>query len=221
MYCILNEEDNFIALDKRAPMPCLRQGDSPGLSDELLMEFPYLSSLPDFGFTHRLDNETLGLILVAKNINYYETIRKLFQKKMITKTYHARVRGSLKELSGVIDIPIAHSKKNPKKMLTVQAGYRIYRGEPRSAKSIWKVIKSNIDSTDLELETNSGVRHQIRVHLNSIGHPICGDPLYGNYGLECPSLMLISKTIQYRCPLLDKDIKLESKLCLNDIISLI
>lgn len=221
MYKILYEEDNFIALDKISPMPCLRQGDSPGLCDELLLEYPILSSLPDFGFTHRLDNETLGIILIAKNNHYYNVVRHLFQEKRITKTYLARVRGVLKEPSGVIDVPIAHSKKNTKKMLTIKEGYRIYRGEPRPARTTWRLIQNHADSTDLELETSSGVRHQIRVHLDSIGYPICGDPLYGGHGLEYPSLMLISKSIQYRCPLLNKDLRLESKMSLQDILSLV
>ena len=220
MYRVLHEEDNFISLDKISPIPCLRQGESPGLCDELVFEFPYLSSLPDFGFTHRLDNETLGIILLAKNLDYYNAIRKLFQEKQIKKTYLARVRGVLKEESGLIDVPIAHSKKSIKKMLAVKEGYRIYRGEPRQAITTWKVIKSHRDSTDLELETSSGVRHQIRVHLDSIGYPICGDHLYGGHGLECPSLMLISKNIQYSCPILGKEISLQSQLSLDDILSL-
>ncbi|MEI6092288.1 MAG: RluA family pseudouridine synthase [bacterium] len=221
MFRVVYEDENYLAIDKLLPVPCLRQEGSSGLSDDVLLEYPTLSNLPDFGFTHRLDNETLGIILLAKNISTYEAIRTLFTNKEMKKTYNARVRGVLKEEEGEIDYPIAHSKKSTKKMVLVRPGYRIYRGEPRPAFTSWKVLSRRMDTTDLELKASTGVRHQIRVHLQSLGHPICGDALYSDYSDDYPSLMLISKTIIFNCPATGKEIKLISTVNLDNMFNFI
>lgn len=221
MFRVIYEDENYLAIDKLLPVPCLRQEGSSGLSDDVLLEYPTLSNLPDFGFTHRLDNETLGLILLAKNLTHYEGIRALFKNKEMKKTYHARVRGVLKDDEGEIDYPVAHSKKSNKRMVVVMPGYRIYRGEPRTAFTSWKILNRRTDSTDLELKASTGVRHQIRVHLESIGHPICGDALYSDYSEDYPSLMLISKTITFNCPSTGKEIKLVSTLSLDSMFNYI
>ncbi|MEI6080396.1 MAG: RluA family pseudouridine synthase [bacterium] len=217
MFRVVYEDENCMGVDKLLPMPCIRQGSSSGLSDDIILEYPDLMKIPDFGLTHRLDNETLGVILVAKNADYYEKIRELFTNKKVSKTYNARVRGIVKEDSGIIDDPIAHSKKSIKKMIVVKPGYRIYRSEPRPAITEWTVINRRSDSTDLELKTSTGVRHQIRVHLQSIGHPICGDALYSDYSEDYPSLMLISKSVSFECPISGKEIKLVSTLNLDNM----
>lgn len=217
MFRLVYEDENCLGIDKVTPMPCIRQGDSTGLSDDVVLEYPTLSNVPDYGFTHRLDNETLGVILIAKNKAYYESIRELFKNKKVEKIYNARVRGNIIEEAGEIDYPIAHSKKTAKKMVAVKPGYRIYRGEPRYAYTMWKVLKHRPDATDIELHATTGVRHQIRVHLESIGHPICGDRLYSEYSQDYPSLMLISKSVSFTCPVTAKEIKLMSTLNLDNM----
>ncbi len=219
MFSVVYEDDNCLGIDKLLPVPSIRQGTSSGLSDDVILEYPTLANIPDFGFTHRLDNETLGVILVAKNKDYYEKIRKLFSDKKMNKTYHARVRGVLTGDEGVIEDPIAHAKKSIKKMIVVKPGYRIYRGEPRPAVTSWKILNRRTDSTDMELKASTGVRHQIRVHLQSIGHPICGDTLYSDYSEDYPSLMLISKTIIFKCPVTEKEIRLTSTLNLDNMFN--
>ena len=202
MYRVVYENANTLIIDKLVPVPTLRQGSNGGLSDEVLLEFPYLAGIKDCGFTHRLDNETLGLLLIAKNEKYYLKMRELFSDKNISKIYLARVRGQVPAEKGIIDTPIAHSAKSTKKMVAVKEGYRIFRGSPRDAVTAWNVVNRRTDSTDLELSAKTGVRHQIRVHLASIEHPICGDRLYGKYTEvdDCPSLMLISKSLSFICP---------------------
>ncbi|MCX6112405.1 MAG: RluA family pseudouridine synthase [Proteobacteria bacterium] len=217
MFRVVYEDENCLGIDKLLPIPSIRQGTSSGLSDDIILEYPMLSKILDFGFTHRLDNETLGVMLIAKNANYYEKIRELFRNKKVDKTYHARVRGVVSGDEGVIDDPIAHSKKSIKKMTVIKPGYRIYRGEPRPAITSWKVLNRRAELTDLELKAKTGVRHQIRVHLQSIGHPICGDPLYSDYSEDYPSLMLISKVIVFKCPVTEKEIKLMSTLNLDNM----
>jgi 23S rRNA-/tRNA-specific pseudouridylate synthase len=217
MFRVVYEDDNCMGVDKFLPVPCIRQAGSSGLSDDVILEYPALSRIPDFGFTHRLDNDTLGVILVAKSTDYYEKIRELFKNKQVGKVYHARVRGVIKDDEGLVDLPIAHSKKSTKKMTAVKPGYRIYRSEPRPALTEWKVLDRRSELTDVELRTSTGVRHQIRVHMHSIGHPICGDVLYSEYSDDYPSLMLISKSVSFKCPVTGKDIKLISTLNLDNM----
>ncbi|HOW16482.1 MAG TPA: RluA family pseudouridine synthase [bacterium] len=217
MYKILYEDKDLLVIDKLSTVPCIRLGDSYGLSDELIIEFPMLASIPDYGFTHRLDNETLGVMLLAKNVDVYEKIRVLFENKNIKKTYHARVKGCVQEQEGRIDVPIAHSLKSTKKMVAVKDGYRVYRGQARPAMTRWIVLNKGIDSCDLELHTDTGVRHQIRVHLLSIGHPICGDRLYNKDFLEHPSLMLISKRMSFVHPNTQQNMQIESEIELSSM----
>ena len=200
MYNVVYEDKYLIGIDKLCVVPTIRLGQSAGLSDELILEFPMLAKIQDFGITHRLDNETLGIIIVAKDQTTYTKLRDLFNNKKIYKTYHARVCGHMKGNAGVIDTPIAHDSKSDKKMLAVKDGYRIYRGKARPALTHWTLLSSNPGTSDLELVANTGVRHQIRVHLASIGHCICGDVLYGKTGFDHPSLMLISKKLVFIHP---------------------
>ncbi|MFH1222812.1 MAG: RluA family pseudouridine synthase [Pseudomonadota bacterium] len=217
MYKVILDDEYFIGVDKLSPVPCIRQGDSAGLSDELVLEYPALSSIKDFGFTHRLDNETLGVLLIAKTQKYYDGIRELFENKLVEKTYLARVNGVVKDTSGVVDTPIAHSDKTAKKMLAVKPGYRSFRGAPREALTEWRVVKTNADTTDLALTTSTGVRHQIRIHMASIGFPICGDRLYNKNNSTCPSLMLMAKSISFKCPVREKQFELVSSLSLEEM----
>jgi 23S rRNA-/tRNA-specific pseudouridylate synthase len=217
MYRVVYENTDLLIIDKLVPVPTLRQGLNGGLSDEVLLEFPYLKGLKDCGFTHRLDNETLGLILVAKNEPYYLKLRTLFSERNVNKKYLARVRGSVSGDSGVIDLQIAHSAKSEKKMMVVKEGYRIFRGHPREALTEWKVVNRRVDSTDLEISAKTGVRHQIRIHLASIEHPICGDRLYGKNMDDYPSLMLISKSLSFVCPNTGDKIEAVSTLSLDSM----
>ena len=217
VYRVIYENSDILIIDKLVPVPTLRQGSNGGLSDEVLLEFPFLAPIKDSGFTHRLDNETLGLILIAKNERYYSDIRALFSEKKVNKKYHARVKGLVARDSGVIDIKIAHSAKSTKKMMAVKEGYKIFRGNPRDAVTEWKVLNRRADSTDLELSAKTGVRHQIRVHLASIDHPICGDKMYGKFFEDYPSLMLISKTLSFDCPKTGNKIEAVSTLTLDSM----
>lgn len=190
------EDENFIVIDKLIEIPVLAILDKkkPALSNFTSIDFPETKDLPDYGFTHRLDNKTKGLLLIAKKMETYETIRDAFTKHLIEKTYLARVKEKPPQNDFIISFPIAHDKNKKSKMIAVKDGYRVFRSKPRYAKSIVKLINTTENYSDLEIKTNFGLRHQIRVHLASYGFPILGDNLYGKSTEE--PLMLIAKSLK-------------------------
>ncbi|MDO9555108.1 MAG: RluA family pseudouridine synthase [Atribacterota bacterium] len=126
------------------------------------------------GIVHRLDKNTSGLLVVAKNDFAHLDLSKQIKEHQVTKKYLALVHGSLKDDSGIIDAPIGRSLKNRKKMaVTVE-------GKSREAVTQFKVLKRFSGYTLVEATLRTGRTHQIRVHLAFIGYPIVGDQLYGH-----------------------------------------
>lgn len=126
------------------------------------------------GIVHRLDRETSGVMVIAKNQEMFESLKKQFQDHEIQKVYHAFVHGNLKSDSGVIDRPIAKSKSDFRKW----SAERGSRGEKREATTEYKVLKRLGDCTLIEARPKTGRTHQIRVHMKAIGNPLVGDRLY-------------------------------------------
>jgi len=125
------------------------------------------------GIVHRLDKNTSGLMVVAKNDFAHLGLSKQIKEHQVTKKYLTLVYGNMKDDSGIIDAPIGRSLKNRKKMaVTVE-------GKSREAVTQFKVLKRFSDYTLIEATLRTGRTHQIRVHLAFIGHPIVGDQLYG------------------------------------------
>ncbi len=126
---------------------------------------------------HRLDKETTGCLLIAKNEDVHRTLQKQFESRTVEKTYLALVAGSPEHESATVDSPIGRSAHDRTKMSVRGVG------RMREAQTTYRVLAESTDAARkaalVECDLHTGRTHQIRVHLHAIGHPVLGDPAYG------------------------------------------
>ena len=145
------------------------------------------------GIVHRLDKDTSGLLLVAKNDAAQLALSEQLSERSMEKHYRALVEGNIREDSGRIEAAIARSKKDRKKMAVDEEG--------REAITEWTVLERGRGVTLLDVHILTGRTHQIRVHCKHIGHPVCGDPIYGSpKGAKVPRLMLHAYSLSFTHP---------------------
>lgn len=158
------------------------------------------------GIVHRLDKDTSGLLIIAKNDLAHMNMSKQIQDRKVIKKYIALVRGTVPENEATIDMPIARSQKDRKKMTVDKNG--------KEAVTHFKVLARYDKYTLLEVKIDTGRTHQIRVHMSYIGHPVIGDEVYSNgkneFGVK--GQMLHAKYLEFKHPITGKDIKLEAPL---------
>lgn len=174
---IIYEDDDILAVNK--PAGIVVHGDSPNLVDLFVKNYPQIKNVGEDperpGIVHRLDKDTSGILLVAKNQKAFEYLKEQFQNKKIKKRYIALVEGVVKKDKGIIDLAIGKSKKDFRKKL---AGGKMI-GKTREAITEYKVLERFNNFTLVEVFPKTGRTHQIRVHLKAIGHPVVCDKLYG------------------------------------------
>ena len=158
------------------------------------------------GIVHRLDKDTSGIIIVAKNDKAHIHLSEQIKEHQVKKTYIALVRGIVKENEATINMPIGRSEKDRKKMAVTKKG--------KEAITHFKVIQRYDKYTLLQVNIETGRTHQIRVHLSQIGYPIVGDEVYSNGKNEwnVKGQCLHAKSLEFTHPITGEKMYLEAKL---------
>jgi 23S rRNA pseudouridine1911/1915/1917 synthase len=177
---ILYEDPSIIVIDKPAGMVVHPAAGNPSgtLVNALLYHCKDLAGINGVlrpGIVHRLDKDTSGAMVVAKDDEAYHHLTRQFKNRTVKKVYLAIAYGTFNRDEGVIDAQIGRHPSERKRMST-----RVRRGRP--ALTAWRVRERFNTFALLEIYPQTGRTHQIRVHLSSVGHPLLGDPLYGKKG---------------------------------------
>lgn len=174
------EDDKVLVLDKPAGLLSMAKG-----------EYCPEVTLEDYGLlVHRLDRDTSGVVILAKDAETQKFLRRQFQERKTHKTYEAVVEGQLKLDEARIDLPIARDLKRP----------TTFRVDPngKASETFYKVLRTNGEKSLVELRPTTGRTHQLRVHMKYLGHPILGDPVYG--GETAERLFLHARQLEITLP---------------------
>jgi len=188
---ILHADDDLVVLDKPAelvvhPGAGRRTGT---LAHRLLARFPELRGVGGPGrpgIVHRLDRGTSGVLAVARNAAAYAALSRAFASRQVDKRYLAIAWGTPKQASGTVEAPIGRHPVDRKRMAIRQKG--------RPARTDWRLVAAAGPVSLLDLTLHTGRTHQIRVHLRHLGHPLVGDPVYGEpreRGLRGPAARVL------------------------------
>lgn len=174
------EDECLLVIDKPAGL-VVHPGNgnwSGTLLNALLFHAPELAQVPRAGIVHRLDKETSGLMVVARTLAAQTDLVRQLQARTVKRHYYALVRGVL-ECSGTVDAPIGRHPRLRTRMAVTPGG--------KPARTHYRIVQRFLDCTLVECALETGRTHQIRVHLESIGHPLVGDPVYGTRASRVPS----------------------------------
>ncbi len=194
---ILSEDQEILVINKPAG---LATHPSPGhpsrtLANAILAHDPSLEGIGGEirpGIVHRLDKDTSGLLVVAKNEKAHRYLSNQFKARTVSKRYLALVVHNPNLEHAVIDAPIGRHPIDRKRMAIVSSG--------RDAITEYTVIKNYLGHSLLDVRPKTGRTHQIRVHLASIGHPVSGDSIYGRYSPELDRHFLHAYLLGFRHP---------------------
>ena len=206
---VVYEDSDVLVIDKPAGMVVHpAAGNWSGtLANALLKHIPDIAGVGESGrpgIVHRLDKETSGLMMVAKNTSAHRNLSKQIKDRYITKVYTCLIRGNLKLYQGTISGNISRDTHNRKRMAVVESG--------RTAETSYKVMQIYNGYSLVEAYPKTGRTHQIRVHFSSIGHPITGDKLYGGTNKLLRRQFLHSTRLGFWLPSNQHYVEFESKL---------
>ncbi len=195
---IIYYDDDILVIDKPSGLLSVA-GNKPELAD--CLEARAKKQYPNSLIVHRLDKDTSGVIVLGLNKKAHANLGLQFEKRQITKTYIAKVWGEMDKDNGQVDEPIITDWPNrPKQMIDYERG--------RSAITNWQVLERQGGFTRVLLSPITGRSHQLRLHLNHLGHPILGDNLYAHddalnaaprLQLHATSLKFIHPSSKERC----------------------
>ena len=198
---LLLETPDLVAVDK----PCglvMHPGaaDEPAtLAHRLVAHYPELAHVGNPrrpGIVHRLDRDTSGVVLIARTATAYQALQQAFEQRRVEKRYLAVVHGHPTVSAAEIDAPIGRHPTRRTLMAVTRAG--------RPSRTTYATLASSAAATLLEVLPHTGRTHQIRVHLESIGNPVLGDPRYGPQPPSANRLLLHASTLEFTDPAGDR-----------------
>ncbi len=206
---IIYEDEDLLVIDKPAG---LTTHPAPGHPSHTLVNavLARLPNLPDSGdasrpgIVHRLDKDTSGLMLVAKNSSALANLQNQFKARSVVKAYLVLVKGHLSPESGFIDAPIGRDPGNRKRMAVIDNG--------RESRTEYRVVKYVGGCSLLEIKPETGRTHQIRVHLGAIGYPVVGDIVYGVKSAYLPRQFVHACRLGFKLPSSDEYVEFTSEL---------
>lgn len=220
---VLFEDGNILVLDKGAGVQMHRGGSHVGttVAEWLLSRYPELLSVGEDplrpGIVHRLDRDTSGVIIIAKNNQAFQVLKSMFQERRVEKSYVALVYGHVSSPEGKIDMSLMRlSGELKRRAIDPEHHLGPLPGNTRTALTLYRLVARYKEYDLLLVTPKTGRTHQIRVHLSSIGHPVVGDKLYAFKDVKRKKLLfpdrhllhaarlaftLFDKKYQFRSPL--------------------
>jgi 23S rRNA pseudouridine1911/1915/1917 synthase len=207
---IVFEDEHLIVVNKPAGMPV---HPGPGHSAHTLVnallahcpDLPGIGGVQRPGIVHRLDKDTSGLIVAAKDEKTHAGLTRQLAKRRMHKTYLALIEGHLEPVEAMIDAPVGRDPDHRQRM-------SIRHSDGRSAQTRYRVREYTVGYTYVEASPITGRTHQIRVHFGSLGHPIVGDTVYGKASKLVSRQFLHAWRLTFRHPIRGKDLSFEAPL---------